>query len=116
MNGLLLASAVVNLLCLVPTVGYVIRFHTRTKGAWRDSATGRHLMAFALVLLANLVLIGFNTGYVLVTGHGYAARVFIGFALYLALAGVLWHRWLTFEKAQSDPDQRDTDRHRNRVE
>lgn len=78
----------------VPAWLFVIGYSIRTHGGWRDSAEGRHLMSFTLVVALFLSLA--LTARVL--GHP-VWLTFVAVVLYGCVAYLLWRRFYLMMRA-----------------
>lgn len=97
-------SILVTVAALFPTLAYMFRYRKVSKGAWKNSRTGHHLMTFAGVIAALLMWILFNNVWLLVTGSSWAWRSVVGMLLYSTFAFTLWRQWLVFEQAQKSDE------------
>lgn len=103
-QSLLVLQLVVAFLALIPEALYAIRYHVKSKGAWKDHFLSRTIMLKAVVLCALLSFMIFNTLWLLIVGDSYALRVPIWMVLFSLFAAALWRQWWSFEKIQHEKD------------
>lgn len=106
-SGFLIVYLIISMAALIPEALYAVRYHIKSKGAWRRDQLGRTLMLKAVVLSALLAFISFNTLWVIIFGTSYAARVAIGMGLFIMFAVALWRQWWSFEKIQREADKKE---------
>lgn len=73
----------------IASTAFPIVYHVVTRGAWKDSAMGRHLMSYRVVLAA-LIDLTFIASFDLIEG---TLLVVVGATLYLLLGVLLW-QWV----------------------
>lgn len=83
------------------SVLFPVLYHIGSKGTWRHTEMGRHLMAFSaavsLALLALLLRIAFGD---------YPGRQLVSFGAMISLVFVVWWRSLLYMKIRRKPKER----------
>lgn len=80
---------------------FLLRYHLKSRGAWRHSLTGVALMTMAISTALIFTFVDVNLWFrILGWNADYPGRVYIGPVLFTMLAVAITLVWVAFEKAQ----------------